>query len=174
MKGNMEKSRGSREALVGLRNGGGGGWHHAWRGLRPQHLKDMINLSANGGRQALLSSLTLFIKLVLEGDVPVSARPYFFGANEAARQPAHGRAVCFITFLAKLVRKALEETCCCWTSSTRRCPDQRAECGVLYFTNPSFVFCALLAFMAAVEAWEAGECVRLHVRIKRLYVKECV
>ena len=106
-----------------------------------------------------------------------STQTHYCGANqgkaEAAPQPAHGRAVCFITFLAKLVRKALEETCCCWTSSTRRCPDQRAERGVLYFTNPLFVFCALLAFMAAVEAWEAGERVRLHVRIKHLYVKEC-
>ena len=44
----------------------------------------MINPSANDGRQALVSSLTLFIKLVLEGDVPVSARTYFFGANLVA------------------------------------------------------------------------------------------
>ena len=61
------------------------------------------------------------------------------GKAEAAPQPVHGRAVCFIIFLAKPIRKALEETCCCWTSSTRRCPDQRAERGVLHFTNPLFI-----------------------------------
>ena len=59
-------------------------------GLRPQHLKDMIKPSANGGRQALLSSLTLFIKLVLEGDVQVCARPYFFGANFVALELKDG------------------------------------------------------------------------------------
>ena len=67
-------------AIQSFPNGSAGGPD----GLRPQHLKDMINPSANDGRQALLSSLTLFIKLVLEGDVPVSARPYFFGANLVA------------------------------------------------------------------------------------------
>ena len=67
----------------------------------------MINPSANGERQALLSSLTLFIKLVLEGDVPVSARPYFFGANLEALEKKDGgvRPIAVGCTLHRLVAK---------------------------------------------------------------------
>ena len=90
-------------AIQSFPNGSAGGPD----GLRPQHLKDMINPSANGGRQGLLSSLTLFIKLFLEGDVPVSTRPYFFGANLVALEKKDGgvRPIVVGCTLRRLVAK---------------------------------------------------------------------
>ena len=59
-------------------------------GLRPQHLKDMISPSAVDCCQALLPALTSFVKLVLEGRIPSSITPYFFGANLTALQKKDG------------------------------------------------------------------------------------
>ena len=50
-------------------------------GLRPQHLKDLIGPSSEGGGHALLSALVSFLSLVLSGRTPLSIRPFFFGAN---------------------------------------------------------------------------------------------
>ena len=90
-------------AIQSFPNGSAGGPD----GLRSQHLKDIINPSANDGCQALLSYLTLFIKLVLEGDVPVSARPYFFGANLVALGKKDGgvRPIAVGCTLRRLVAK---------------------------------------------------------------------
>ena len=46
-------------------------------GLRPQHLKDMLR-GSEGNVSSLLSSLSAFATLVLEGRVPPSVRPFFF------------------------------------------------------------------------------------------------
>ena len=100
------------QAVQSFPNGSAGGPD----GLRPQHLKDMISPSANGGRQALLSALTPFIRLVLEGDTPTSIRPYFFGANLVALRKEDGgvRPIAVGCTLCRLVtkvvgRKVMEE-----------------------------------------------------------------
>ena len=50
-------------------------------GVRPQHLKDLCTYSLREGSSHFIDSLTSFVNLVLSGDVPTCARPYFFGAN---------------------------------------------------------------------------------------------
>ena len=50
-------------------------------GLSPQHLKDMIR--PDGGA-ALTSALARFVSLVLEGKIPLTIRPFFFGASLTA------------------------------------------------------------------------------------------
>ena len=57
-------------------------------GLKPQHLKDMIGPSANSC--SLLSALSRFVEMVLEGRTPASWRPFFFGANLTALQKKTG------------------------------------------------------------------------------------
>ena len=59
-------------------------------GLRPQHLKDLIGPSSEGGGHALLSALASFLSLVLSGRTPLSIRPYFFGANLCALEKKDG------------------------------------------------------------------------------------
>ena len=49
--------------------------------LRPQHLKDLISLSAEEGGSTLLGALTSFANLVLTGKTPLSIRSDFFGAT---------------------------------------------------------------------------------------------
>ena len=60
-------------AIQSFPNGSAGGPD----GLKPQHLKDMISSSANGGCQGLLSALTSFVTLVLEGNTPASVCAFF-------------------------------------------------------------------------------------------------
>ena len=48
-------------------------------GLRPQHLIDLVSCKMGG--PALLSALTGFVNLVLDGDCPVNVRPILFGAR---------------------------------------------------------------------------------------------
>ena len=68
------------KALVSFRPGSAGGPD----GLRPCHLKTLTAPgSAEAGRRFLVS-LTKFVNLVLEGGVPVFARPVFFGASLCA------------------------------------------------------------------------------------------
>jgi len=66
-------------AIRSFPNGSAGGPD----GLRPQHLKDMLNTS-NGEESSFLSALAAFSTLVLEGRVPPPVRPFFFGANLVA------------------------------------------------------------------------------------------
>ena len=61
------------KAIRSFPNGSAGGPD----GLRPQHLKDMIDSSADGGCQVLLPALTSFVELVLAGRTPSSITPYF-------------------------------------------------------------------------------------------------
>ena len=44
-------------------------------GFRPQHLADLVRCNSNG--PALLSALTGFVNLILNGDCPLSVRPTF-------------------------------------------------------------------------------------------------
>ena len=73
-------------AIRSFPNGSAGGPD----GLKPQHLKDMIGPSAVDCSQALLPALASFIELVLEGRMPPSIMPYFFGANLTALQKKDG------------------------------------------------------------------------------------
>ena len=53
-------------------------------GLRPQHLKDMTGPITNGRAQALITALSRFVTVVLQGKVPMTIRPLFFGASLTA------------------------------------------------------------------------------------------
>ena len=44
----------------------------------------MIQVSANGGAQTLISAFGHFVNLIICGNVPVPIRPFFFGANLTA------------------------------------------------------------------------------------------
>ena len=59
-------------------------------GLRPQHLKDMTDPITNGGAQALISALSRFVTVVLQGKVPMTIRPFFFGASLTALTKKEG------------------------------------------------------------------------------------
>ena len=59
-------------------------------GLRPQHLKDMTGPITNCGAQALTSALSRFVTVVLQGKVPMSIRPFFFGASLTALTKKEG------------------------------------------------------------------------------------
>ncbi len=76
-------------------------------GLIPQHLKDMTGPTTNVGAQALLSALTRFVTLVLQGKTPMSIRPFFFGASLTALTKKEGRirAIAVGCTLRRLVAK---------------------------------------------------------------------
>ena len=81
-------------------------------GIRPQHLLDLTSASAELGGKILLRALTAFTNLILQGDVPQSVKPVFFGATliplrkkeggdtsdcGRADTPPSGGEVCYIT-----------------------------------------------------------------------------
>ena len=55
--------------------------------LLPQHLKDLVQ---DQDESLLLSALTEFCILVLQGDIPLEVRPVFFGASLVALQKESG------------------------------------------------------------------------------------
>ena len=55
-------------------------------GLRPQHLKDLISVSAERGGRDFLSVLTNFTNIVVSGEIPQPVRSTFFGATLIAIQ----------------------------------------------------------------------------------------
>ena len=61
-------------------------------GLRPQHLKDLLNHTNGQVSSPFLSALAAFASLVLEGRMPPSVRPFFFGATLTAlkKGDSHG------------------------------------------------------------------------------------
>ena len=79
-------------------------------GLRPQHLKDLIGTSAIEGSASyqLLTALSSFANLVLEGRTPPSIRPAFFGASLIALEKKGGgiRPIAVGSTLRRLVAKA--------------------------------------------------------------------
>ncbi len=50
----------------------------------------MTGPTTNGGAQGLLSALTRFVTLVLQGKTPMSIRPFFFGASLTALHDQEG------------------------------------------------------------------------------------
>lgn len=57
-------------------------------GLRPQHLVDLVSCKTGG--PALLTSLTGFVNLILDGGCPDSVRPILFGARLIAIEKKSG------------------------------------------------------------------------------------
>ena len=76
-------------------------------GFRPQHLLDLTSASAERGGKELIRSLTCFINKVLEGKVPPSVQPIFFGATLIALQKKEGgvRPIAVGLSLRRLVAK---------------------------------------------------------------------
>ena len=76
-------------------------------GLRPQHLNHMTGPITNGGAQALISALSRFVTVVLEGKVPMSIRPFLFGASLMALTKKEGgiRPIAVGCTLCRLVSK---------------------------------------------------------------------
>ena len=50
-------------------------------GLWPQHLKNLIGTFAESGGKELLSALTDFFRLVINGKIPPAVRFTFYGAS---------------------------------------------------------------------------------------------
>ena len=90
-------------AIRSFPNGSAGGPD----GLRPQHLRDLTGPSANEGGHRLITALTSFTKLVLEGRTPPSIRPAFFGASLIALKKKGGgfRPIAVGSTLRRLVAK---------------------------------------------------------------------
>jgi len=88
------------EAIKSFPSGSSGGPD----GLRPQHLKDMINKLVGGG---LLDTLTEFVNFVLAGNIPDWVRPFFFGASLFAFSKKDGgiRPIAVGLTLRRLVAK---------------------------------------------------------------------
>lgn len=74
-------------------------------GFRPQHLADLVRCNSNG--PALLSALTGFVNLILNGDCPLSVRPTFFGGRLLAIEKKFGgfRPIAVGYTLRRLVSK---------------------------------------------------------------------
>jgi len=74
-------------------------------GLRPQHLKDLID---RPGGSSLCEALTDFVNLVLQGGVPLEVRPFFFGASLIPFRKKDGgvRPIAVGLTLRRLVAKA--------------------------------------------------------------------
>ena len=64
-------------AILSFPRGSAGGPN----GIRPQHLLNLTSASAEHGGKNLLRALTAFTNLILQGDVPQSVKPVFFGAT---------------------------------------------------------------------------------------------
>ena len=74
--------------------------------LRPQHLKDLLQVAGDED-SAFLQSLSSFCSLVMEGRVPAQVRPLFFGASLVALEKKTGgvRPIAVGCSLRRLVAK---------------------------------------------------------------------
>ena len=59
-------------------------------GLRPQHLRDLTSAIAERGGKELIQTLTSFTNHILNGNVPLSVQPVFFGATLIALRKREG------------------------------------------------------------------------------------
>ena len=59
-------------------------------GLCPQHLSDLTSASAECGGKELIQALTSFTNHILNGNVPLSVQPVFFGATLIALRKREG------------------------------------------------------------------------------------
>jgi len=73
-------------------------------GLRPQHIRDMLDVSS---AESLLSALTDFVNLILSGGLPLAVRPAFFGGRLHALAKKDGglRPIAVGMSLRRLVAK---------------------------------------------------------------------
>ena len=85
-------------------------------GLRPQHLIDMLSSEPSDPRFApLLSALSAFCTLVLDGQVPEAVLPFFFGARLIVLSKDNGgvRPIAVGGSLQRLVAKvAVQQVSC--------------------------------------------------------------
>ena len=90
-------------AVKSFPNGSAGGVD----GLRPQHLKDMLSPSCGLSCTLLLSELTRFSNICLEGRIPVIVRPVFAGASLCALAKKDGtvRPIAVGCTLRRLIAK---------------------------------------------------------------------
>ena len=77
--------------------------------MLPQHLKDLTSTSQGVDSSDLLSSLTKFINMIIAGNVPLSARPFFFGASLIGLNKSDGgiRPIAVGCTLRRLVAKCV-------------------------------------------------------------------
>lgn len=75
-----------RRSIISFKNGSAGGLD----GLRPQILKDLLNIQNGESSNHLLSAITSLIEIILHGDVPASVCPYLYGAMLTALQKICG------------------------------------------------------------------------------------
>ena len=75
-----------RIAIMSFPNGSAGGID----GLKPQHLKDLINPTGAEAASKLCSTLAKFVCFVLKGNIPEEIRPIFFGATLTALKKSDG------------------------------------------------------------------------------------
>lgn len=92
------------KAAMSFPQGSAGGF----TGLRPQHLKQILNPALGEVSERLLSELTKFSNLCLAGGVPEAIRPFFFGASLCALRKKDGgiRPIAVGNTLRRLVAKA--------------------------------------------------------------------
>jgi hypothetical protein len=81
-------------------------------GLRPQHLKDLISSPVREAGNCLLEALTGVVNLVLSGQTPCEAQPFFFGANLIGFNKNDGgvRPIAIGNTLRRLVAKCAGST----------------------------------------------------------------
>ena len=89
------------KAIQSFPNGSSGGPD----GLRPQHLKDLVNNKESG--QGLVTALTSFTNLLLNGNCPDAVMPFFFGGRLIALEKKAGgfRPIVVGLTLRRLVSK---------------------------------------------------------------------
>ena len=90
-----------RKALISFPAGSSGGPD----GVRPQHLKDLVNCQEAGAD--MLSALTVFVNMVLAGHCPKEVTPVFFGGRLIALDKKSGgiRPIAIGMTLRRLVSK---------------------------------------------------------------------
>ena len=91
-------------AVKSFPNGSAGGVD----GLRPQHLKYMLSPSCGLSCTLVLSDLTRFSNICLEGRIPVIVRPVFAGASlcPLAKKDGTARSIAVGCTLRRLIAKA--------------------------------------------------------------------
>ncbi|KAK8720595.1 hypothetical protein OTU49_013221 [Cherax quadricarinatus] len=92
------------KAIMSFPSGSAGGY----TGIRPQHLKEMVNPVIGEIAETLLSEITRFVNNSLAGLIPDEIRPFFFGATLCALKKKDGgiRPIAVGNTLRRLVSKA--------------------------------------------------------------------
>lgn len=92
------------KAIVSFPPGSSGGY----TGVRPQHVKEMVNPVLGPAAEALLTEITTFVNNCLAGLIPDEIKPFFFGASLCALKKKGGgiRPIAVGNTLRRLVARA--------------------------------------------------------------------